>query len=243
MNDSKKSKLWVYAVVLFTSAFIVLLFTAYSQIKLNENLNSYKNQVINKETEKNEVQQNYLSAQEMNEDLNKEIESLKEENEKLKASNSILENENDYFDEELKKLNDEYDDFLSALNLYMNGDFVNSAEALKCIEAANSEISGNDYYISFSKTVYNKAGKTLYDEGYASYKKRNYEEAMKKLLSSYEYTPNEDYSDECLYYIAYSQLNLKNKSAALDYMNTLVVDHPESNLIKSAKRFIIKYGK
>jgi hypothetical protein len=52
MNDSKKSKLCVYAIILFNIAFIVLLFTAYSQIKLNENLNSYKNQVINKETEK-----------------------------------------------------------------------------------------------------------------------------------------------------------------------------------------------
>ncbi len=243
MNDTKKSKLWVYAVVLFTSAFIVLLFTAYSQIKLNENLNRYKNQVINKETENKEVQQNFLSAQEMNDKLNNEIENLKEENKSLEASIDILEDENNNISGKLNALDQEYGNFLAALNLYMNDDFVNCVEALNIISAGNSELTGNEHYISFSKVVKTKAGKELYDEGYASYRKRDYEEAAKKLISSYEYAPNEVFSDECLYYIAYSQFYLNNGGAAIDYMNKLIDNHPDSNLIKSAKRFINKHSK
>lgn len=243
MNDSKKSKLWVYAVVLFTSAFIVLLFTAYSQIKLNENLTNYKNQVINKETEKNEVQKNYLSAQEMNEDLNKEIESLKQENEELKNSISALENENDYIDDKMRSLNDANNKLLHAMNLYLSDDFVNSAAMLKEIEINYGGFFNSDNYISILKKVYYEAGKKLYNEGYASFKKRDYEGAVNKFIKSYEYAPDENFSDECLYYTAYSKLYLSDKNGALDYMNKLVSNYPESNLYKNAKRFISKYGK
>lgn len=41
-NKSERKTVWIYAVILFTSVFVVLLLTAYSQIKLNTNINKYQ---------------------------------------------------------------------------------------------------------------------------------------------------------------------------------------------------------
>lgn len=52
--DNKKDKktVWIYAVVLFTSAFIVLMITAYSQIKVNKNIDYVRDKLGNSEKEK-----------------------------------------------------------------------------------------------------------------------------------------------------------------------------------------------
>jgi outer membrane protein assembly factor BamD (BamD/ComL family) len=125
----------------------------------------------------------------------------------------------------------------------LNDDFVSSAAILKELEKNNSSLFENDNYISIVKKVYYEAGKKLYNEGFSSFKKRDYDEAVKMFIKSHEYAPDENFSDECLYYTAYSKFYLNDKNGALDYMNELVTNYPESNLIKNAKRFINKHGK
>jgi cell division protein FtsL len=44
-NGNGRKAVWMYAVILFSSAFIVLLLTAYSQIKLNKNITRYEGQI------------------------------------------------------------------------------------------------------------------------------------------------------------------------------------------------------
>jgi hypothetical protein len=61
-----KGKVWVYAVVLFTSAFIVLILTAISQIRFNKNIDEYRDQISNKEIEKSKFQLNLNSVLEEN---------------------------------------------------------------------------------------------------------------------------------------------------------------------------------
>ena len=50
-NKKGKNTIWIYAVILFTCVFILLLLTGYSQVKFNRNLNEYRNKLISSEEE------------------------------------------------------------------------------------------------------------------------------------------------------------------------------------------------
>jgi cell division protein FtsB len=241
MNENKKSKVWVYAVILFTSAFIVLLLTAYSQIKLNRNLIDYKSQVSSKESENKKVQQNFSSAQEMNVKLNDEIKKLQEENNALKESISNLENEKAGIEEKNNTENEAVDSLSNVINTYLNGFVVESAGMIDGINAANLEGKAAETYKKFSVKVKAEAGKILFDEGFQLYDSAKYIDAAAKLLLSSQYAQAEEYSDKCLYYLAYSELKIQDKALALEHMNKLIENYNDSKYLKSARRFVEKY--
>lgn len=241
MNDNKKSKIWIYAVILFTSAFIVLLLTAYSQIKLNKNLIDYKSQVSNKESENKKVQQNFSSAQEMNAKLNDEIKKLQEENNILKNSMHSLETEIAGIMERDKDHSKAVDSLSDVINTYLNGSVVESAGKIDGINAANLEGHSAEAYKILSERVKSEAGKILFDEGFQLYERAKYIDAAAKLLLSSQYAQTEVYSDKCLYYLAYSEVKLGDKDSALVHMNRLIDNYHDSKYLRSAKRFIEKY--
>lgn len=241
MIENKKSKIWVYAVILFMSAFIVLLFTAYSQIKLNKNLNDYKNQVYNKETEKNKYQQNFSSAQEMNAKLNEEIDKLKEENKSLKYNLENLKSDK-YSIERLDSLeNTAMAGLSTALTSYLNGNVVECAGLLNGINAAYLNTEAMEAYNILKTKVYAEAGKLLFNEGFSLYNRSKFSEAAEKLLLSVQYAPAEAYSDKCLFYLAYSEVKNGNTARGLEHMNDLIKNYPSSKYMKSAKRFVVRY--
>lgn len=241
MNENKKAKIWVYAVILFTSAFIVLLLTAYSQIKLNKNLSDYKSQVYSKESENKKVQQNFSSAQEMNQKLNDEIKKLQEENNLLKANISGMEAEKANIDEKNKARIAAEDSLANALNAYLNGNVIECAGLIDSIDSPSLEGKTLETYKALSVKAKADAGKNLFDEGYALYESSKYADAAAKLLLSHQYAPSEAFSDKCLFYLAYSELRLDNKVAAVDHMSKLIYSYPESKYLRSAKRFVEKY--
>ena len=238
MKENNKTKIWVYAVVLFTSAFIVLLFTAYSQIKLNKNLDDYKDQIHTEESEKNKYQQNFSSAQEMNEKLNGEIKKLQEENTKLVDEIESVKRELEEADTNFKKKRSAAAGYSKALTVYLSGNIVESAGLLK--DVATSDLDGEalESYHVLVKKVNAEAGKILFDEGFSLYNKGKYAESTGKLLKSFEFAPVESFSDKCLYYLAYSEKKSGNSVTALEHMNKLVEKFPDSKYLKSAKRFI-----
>lgn len=241
MNENKKSKIWVYAVVLFTSAFIVLLFTAYSQIKLNNNLSEYKSQVSSKENEVNKYQQNFSSAQEMNLKLNNEIKRLEEEISTVRALLTELANEKEKNEAISKRKKDAIDELLTLTELYLNGNAVECAGRLKSMDTADLEAKQLDTYNTLSAKAYAEAGNLLYNEGYALYNKGEYDEAREKLLLSHQYAPAQVFSDKCLYYLAYSEVKTGKNNLAVEHMNLLINHFPSSKYVKSAKQFINKY--
>lgn len=241
MNENKKSKIWVYAVILFTSAFIVLLLTAYSQIKLNRNLTDYKSQVSSKESENKKVQQNFSSAQEMNVKLNDEIKKLQEENNSLKDELNNLKTESAISEEKDKAESEAVDNLANAISTYLNGSVVESAGMINGVNAVDLEGKVAETYKTFSAKVKSEAGKILFDEGFLLYDREKYIDAAIKLLLSSQYAPTEEFSDKCLYYLAYSELKLKNKASALEHMNKLINGYPDSKYLRSANRFVEKY--
>ena len=241
MNDNKKSKIWVYAVILFTSAFIVLLLTAYSQIKLNRNLNDYKNQISHKETENNEYRQNFSSAQEMNVKLNEEIKKLQEENAALKGDILELEKEKDIINKESQDKSAVEEALHTAFSVYLNGNIIECAGMMKKIDSSRLDARAADTYKLLMSKVYSEAGKLLFDEGFSLYNKAKYSDAAVKLQLSSEYAPGAAYSDKCLYYLAYAEMKSGNIVSAVEHMNKLTSNYPESRYLKNAKRFIEKY--
>ena len=131
-NKNARSKIWLYAVVLFTSAFIVLLLTAYSQIKLNRNLSDLNNQVYTKEHEKNQVQLSFANAQDINSKLTDENKNLQNEKDMLTAELNQIQSDFDVSDKLDKSKLDAYDKLCQAQNEYLMGKIVESAQLIEC---------------------------------------------------------------------------------------------------------------
>lgn len=237
----KKSSVWLYAVILFFSAFIVLVFAGYSQIRLNKSLENYKNQVFNTESEREMYQKHFASAQEMNEELNLEIDSLKNEISSLKQDIGELEDSKADLESEYKKREAEADKLSEATELFLEG---KPAECIDMILTIDTSYI-NERSLKIMKTLKLKAGvqagKLLYDEGYELYQKRKYTEAASAFDLSYKYAPEEEFSDKCLYYSSYSELKAGDRMKAVDKMRLLVDKFPESKFLSKAKSFIKLY--
>lgn len=241
MRENKKASVWLYAVILFTSAFIVLLFAGYSQIRLNQNLSDYKSQVFNTESEKNEYLRNFASAQEMNEALNNEISQLKEENDDLKKRINELTDEKDALQEVLHKTKDAADKLSIVIGIYLEGDVIGAAEQLKIVDVTALDETTAKTFKTFENKVTEEAGNQFFEEGLSLYNKAKYDEAAEKLLLSFQYAPKEEFSDKCLYYLAYAEFRAGKKAEALEYMKRLVSGYPKSNYLRRAKQFVSRY--
>lgn len=241
MNKNKIQNLWIYAIILFMSAFIVLLFTAYSQIKTNENIDKYKSELQNKDVENNEYKQNFSSAQEMNTKLTEEINFLKEENSNLKAELDELRNYKVNARKTISEKRGANESLFRAIYEYLNENYVLSAEIIKGVEKTVLDTKAADTYDFIMPIVYETAGKTLLDEGITHYKREEYNQAVEKLNLSYIYAPDKDFSDKCLYYLAYSEHKCENDILALVHMKQLINEYSYSQYINSAKKFIKKY--
>ncbi len=242
MSENRKSNVWLYAVILFTSAFIVLVFAGLSQIKMNKNLSDYRSQVYNTENEKNKYQQNFSSAQEMNQKLNDQISALEDEIFALNNMISSLNNENSVQNEVIQKKSEAEENFHRVLSEYLKGNVTVAAGMLASVDS--SLFTGKDLeaFNALDIKVRSEAGKILYDEGYKLYKQAKYSEAAVKLGLSFGYAKKEVFSDNCLFYLAWAEKKTGNKAAAVNHMRQLVQAYPESGYLKGAKSFINRYS-
>lgn len=241
MMKNKKTNVWLYAIILFTSAFIVLLFAGYSQIRLNRNLDDYKKQVFSTETEKNEYLRNFASAQEMNEELNKEIGQLEKENEELVKKISDLSDEMKSMEKTLQLKQKACASLAEVFDVYLQSDAIQAVEQLKAVDVENLDQELTIAYKKLEMRVMAEAGEQLFDEGFSLYDRARYNQALEKLLLAFQYAPKEEFSDKCLYYLAYAELRTDKKANALEHMEQLIREYPESNYLRRAEQFVRKY--
>jgi TolA-binding protein len=240
-ENRKKTSVWLYAVILFFSAFIVLVFTGYSQIKLNKNLENYKSQVTSTESEKEMYQKHFASAQEMNEDLNQEIDSLKIEIDSLRQEISALKATNTDLEYEYSQREAEGEKLSEAMKFYLDGQPAECVDMLRSIDTELiSEKSLKMLDILRSKAGA-QAGSLFYDKGYNLYLKGKYDEAAAAFELSYKYEPKGEISDKCLYYLSYAKLKAGDRKTAVEKMKLLVENFPESKYISKAKSFVRRY--
>lgn len=234
-KKNERNAIWLYAVILFTSAFIVLLLTAYSQIKFNKNLNDYKNQISTQESDKNNFKNNLGTALSENKKLSDELQAAKRE---LEDSKAKVEEGNAALKKQQQKSTsaiNTYDILIKAQVEYDKGNLVESADILyNMVDSKLLGKAGVDLYESLIAKVYNKAAETLYQQGYQKYVTRQYDEAIKMLRKSYDYASDEYFSDDCLYFIAYSRYRQENFKEAKEYADKLIKEYPDSNYKRSA---------
>ncbi|MCX8128975.1 MAG: hypothetical protein N3I35_02620 [Clostridia bacterium] len=235
-NNSDKKKVWIYAIVLFTSAFVVLLLTAVSQIKLNKNISDYKTQIHMKEKEKSNFQLNLSSSENQNKKLQEE----------LKATKENLKNELENNKEDIKKYNEletkhkrtveAFEKLILAESEYDNKNFAEAALIL--LKQCDSDYLSNESlnkYFSLKEKVYKIAARQFYVEGFKEYKRSNYSNAILKFQYSIDLIPDEYYSDDCIFFMAYSFYKNGNNEDAEKNINILFKNYPDSTYINDAQ--------
>lgn len=240
-ENKKKSSVWLYAVILFFSAFIVLVFAGYSQIRLNKSLENYKNQVFSTESEREMYQKRFASAQEMNQELNKEIDELKGEIDILRQYADGLEKSMEEMKEEYGRREAEAVKLTNAVSLFLDEKYIECVGLLNSIETEYI----NENSLKTMNILKHKAaiqvGNELYDKGYELYLEKKYDEAIAAFDLSFRYAPEEEFSDKCLYYSSYAEYKKGDRIRAVEKMQMLVDKFPESKFLSKAKSFIKKY--
>ncbi|TYQ14763.1 UNVERIFIED_CONTAM: hypothetical protein Cloal_1139 [Acetivibrio alkalicellulosi] len=234
-----KNSIWIYAIILFSCTIALLLFTGYSQSKLNSSLEDYRNKLIDSEEEKSISRHSLSSALEENQMLYEKIENfLKELEEK---SNQIKELDKKILDANNQKNEsiNNYELLLEVEEYYNRGEIMESAiMLLKKIDIDKLNLQGKDKYNDLFNIVSEKASWKFYKEGYNNYINKRYEEAKSNLYLSLELTKDAYYSDDCYFYIAYSDYRLGNHNLATESLNLLILKYPLSNYLDEAKNLL-----
>ncbi len=236
-NKNEKKQIWAYALILFTGAFIVLLLTAYSQVKFQNNISDYQNKLSSQEKAKINAVTDFNTAV-------KENKSLKTELEALRAK--LIESEQKIATEETKSLDLETrynnaasasDTLLAAQGYFMNDDYINCAVTLKY--GINSEYlspKALQIYNDLLSKSYPKASLEFYRDGYRNYKKRNYTEAIVNFNRAIDFSnKNEYYVDDAYFYLATSYYRLNNFAEAKNVISMFTASYPKSSFVSSMK--------
>jgi len=228
-NKNLKFTVWIYAVILFTSAFIVLLITAYSQIKYNKNIDNYKNQLSQEESAKYRVQSNLKSALEENSKLQSELNSLKESfTQAQNELNKLKEDMND-LNNEIEIINITYEKLLLAENEFSKGNIINCALIL-------SDDFYTDYLQGYANERYNylhtktfvSASESLYFKGLDYFKKGDYTNAEENFKSSLKILKDQYFSDDGHYLLCYSLFYQNKKDEARNFLIEFFNLYPDS---------------
>ncbi len=229
-NISRKNTILLYAVMLFTCAFIVLLLTAYSQKKFNKNINEYKNQLSMQENEKIKFRYN--------------VDSLLEENKKLDDDVSILDKKvTSAQDEIIKKGTQIKREVSKQSEIQLAYDILNRAEEeykndriLECATLISPEynysllsIEAQKRYKSLSENCFQKAALLAYNKGYQLYQKGQLTDAIQYFNLSVKLEQNDYFSDDCYFYLAWVGYRIGDKNLMASSINTLLEKYPKSN--------------
>lgn len=241
-NRNERKTVWIYAVILFTSAFIVLLLTAYSQIKFNKNLSDYRNQISSESEEKVNFQMNLNSALEENKKLRDEIRKLKEELAKVQTSEAEK-------DRKISSLNTaaaaqgNYEQLLLAESEYRSGRITSCAEVLlNSVNVDILDLKGIELYKYLKEKSFKRAALEFYNQGYNLYRNGQFYLAATNFKTSLKLESGEYYSDDCVFFTAYSEYRMGNIKDAEENANKLIKEYPKSNYVEEIKRLLEEIG-
>lgn len=240
MNDNENKKnVFLYAVIFFSCALIILIITGYSQIKYSKSINEFENIITNQEKEKVDFNINLSTALSQNKKLIEEIQSSKEELIILRNNNEILNKEIEELKEKNEKSVLEYEKLLRADELYEKKDIKECSKLL--IKDINLNYLGTNAimkYNSLLETIRDEAALQFFNDGYKNYKKENYEKSITDLNFSLELGDGFYFSDDCYFYIAYSYYRLGDKESVIKTVNKMLEKYSDSSYKKDALNLI-----
>ena len=238
-SDSKndKKQIWIYALILFTGAFIVLLLTAYSQVKFQNNISEYQSKLSTEEKANINVVTDYNAAVKEIDRLTAEVENIR--NKLIQSEQNLALEEGKNLEVEAKYSNTivSNDLLLAAYEYYTKEDYINCAIKLKYdINTALLSIKSKEIYEFLVSESYNKAAQMLYSEGYKSYKNKKYYEAIESLNRTIAFgQKNEYFIDDAYFYLAKSYYKVSKYKEAKELINSFIINYPNSTFIVPMK--------
>lgn len=229
-NKNEKKTIWLYAVILFSSAFIVLLLTAYSQMKIKNNANEYQSQILNEKKSKKNVITDLKTAQDENDKLNIELSTLKKEKFKVNADLELENKKYEKLNVDIGELKAAYNNLMIAQDLFNQEKIVECATTL--LKKYNYDLFDYNTFERYKALVdktFQKSSWILFNEGKNFYIRKNYQVAIEKLKLSLQISKMESYSDDCYYYLAYSEYRKGNMDGAKSNLEILIKDYSDSN--------------
>ncbi|MHB8064010.1 MAG: tetratricopeptide repeat protein [Ruminiclostridium sp.] len=241
-NKNEKKQIWMYALILFAGAFIILLLTAYSQVKFQNNISDYQNKLTSEEKAKINVVTDFNAAVKENKRLTTELESLR---------SKLVESEQKIATEEAKgiDLESKVNNTMIANNLlfvayeyYIQEDYMSCAITLKYdINTEFLSMKATQSYNDLILKSYEKASSLLYRDGYKNYRNENYADAILSFNRSIDFSQkNEYYIDDAYYYLARCYYKTLKFDEAKTLINSFVANYPKSAFIQDMKALYSK---
>jgi tetratricopeptide (TPR) repeat protein len=231
LEIKQKKGLLTYALVFITCAFIVLFVTAYSQFKFTGSISDYQYKLSESGKEKTNIQYNLNTLLLENKKLKTELNSLNKDISNVNST--IVQKKNELFDIEKKyKLALEtYEALIKAENEYRNNNFLNCASLLcdKNYDFSLLNINASQRYTFLVNMTFKNSALEAYKIGYNNYFNKKYEDAISKLNLSLTLEPDGYYSDDCYYFIAYSQFRMGDKDLAKKTLNLILEKYPNTD--------------
>lgn len=230
-EKSRRKFLWIYAVILFASAFAVLLLTAFSQIKLNSNVEEYKKKLSEHDVKIQGFDVSLNSAEKDRASLLSKIETLEKENNNLKSIATNGGNIN--FLDKVKKSND---NLIKADSLYRNNKKVLAAQVLKEIGSEDLGEQGKARYNYLKLELYEEATKFYYKQAKKEMAANNYSKAKEYFETSLSFDEMKYYEENSLFYLVLISSKMKDKNMVDSYIQKLKTSYPKSEYIKKAEK-------
>ncbi len=230
-DKNKRKFLWIYAVVLFASAFTVLLLTAFSQLKLSSNIEEYKKKLKEHENSIRGFNLSLNSAAEEKRVLQKKIEELEKENTSLKSL-AAGSSRPDLINQRLERSRYSFDSLLKAETQYKNDQHLSSAKALHNVYEEDLGENAKKKYTYLKSKVYVYAAKDYYRKAKEQLAKNNFEEAKKFFEESLAYDETAYYEENTLFYLALVSSKLNESDKVKQYANQLKAKYPNSEYVE-----------
>jgi outer membrane protein assembly factor BamD (BamD/ComL family) len=131
---------------------------------------------------------------------------------------------------------------LTAFEYYSKKDYVNCAIILKYdINPQILSIKAAQSYKELVQNTYGKASKSLYLDGYRSYKKGNFNEAIINFNRSIDISnKNEYYIDDAYFYLANSYYKTSNFEEAKKIINSFISVNSDSSFVNDMEALLKK---
>lgn len=236
-NKNSKKFLWIYAAVLFLSAFAVLLLTAFSQVKLSNNMDEYKRKLSERDNSIKEFSINLNSAAEEKTLLKQKLKQLEDENNNLKGVTNEL-GDFSTVKQRIERCRKSFDLLLHADNCYKQEKYVSCAEALKEIFVEDLGDQGAKRYSYLKAKVYLFAVKDFYKRGKEQMVLKNYLKSKDYFEKSLSFDETRYYEENTLFYLAFLSNKLKDQDKLKQYTQILTEKYPKSEYIEKIKKYM-----
>ncbi len=164
-----------------------------------------------------------------------EVLEMRTELTKLQEENKLLRSE------ENKQANLEL--LETAVAQMTDGDFEACVSTLDSIDTVSFSEEDLSKYNSVKTTAYPKAADAYYTKGKSQFLSNNFTEAKTYLETALNYTSNENFVDDAIYYLARIAEEDGDNETAKKYYNRIISEFPESNQISNVRNALEQLNK